>query len=114
MATEFLKCVLTEEEIKSAGMELALSNSKVDDLEAQKKSFNDQIKADITMCESQIQKYSRMIQNGYEYRNVEVTEEVDQKGQVVNIFRTDTGEFVRSRPLKNGDVQEKMFDEGGE
>lgn len=109
MATEYLKCTLTEKEIKESGFNLALSSSKINDLEAQKKSFNDQIKADISAAEAEIQRLALMIQNGYEYRMVEVEEEIDPLERCVMIIRTDTGEMVRVRPLKPEEMQGDLF-----
>ncbi|MFH1953144.1 MAG: hypothetical protein ABIL06_16190 [Pseudomonadota bacterium] len=109
---EHLKCVLTEKEIKECGLSLALANSSVTDLDAQKKKFNDQIKADISGHEATISKMASMIQNGYEYRQVECAIEKDFDSKVIRIIRLDTGEVVRETTMTADELQEKLFKEG--
>ena len=111
MKTEYLKCELTDDELRENGIILARANGKIIELEAQKKKFNDQIKADISSAEAEISRLSTILQNGYEFRQVEVEEKQDFEEKKIFVIRLDTGEEIRSRNMGPEDLQENMFDE---
>lgn len=110
MTKEYLKCILTEDEIRDNGIALARANSEVATLEARKKEFNDQIKADVSAAESKISKLSMMLQNGYEYRDVECRLERDYENRKVTTWRLDTGENVKTRDMSPDEYQQRLFD----
>jgi len=90
---DFLKCLLTEREMRESGVALARANSAIVELENKKKKFNDQIKAEASGVEADISKLSMILQNGYEYRDVEC--EVDRDFEM----KKDLISFVRGRTI---------------
>jgi len=106
---DFLKCILTEREMRESGIALARANSAIVELENKKKKFNDQIKAETSVVEADISKLSMVLQNGYEYRDVEC--EVDRDYEVKKIFTTrlDTGEIIKSRDMTQEELQVQLF-----
>lgn len=107
---EYLKCVLTETELRENGITLARANTKVAELEANKKAFNDQIKADISAAESEIGRLSSMLQNGYEFRQVECAVERDYSNQIATVYRLDTGETVKTWQMSPDELQGHLFE----
>ena len=49
------------------------------------------------------------VRSGREYREVECRLEPDFKAGIMQIVRVDTGEFVRSRPLRTDERQPPLF-----
>lgn len=109
--TEYLKCLLDDLELRDTGISLARHNSKVASLEAEKKAFNDQIKAQITAAEAEILRLSGILQNGYEYRQVEITIDRDYDEKIIRIIRQDTGEIVREEKMTADDLQVSAFED---
>jgi hypothetical protein len=108
---EHLKCVLTEQEIKDAGAQLARSYSEITDLEEHKKGVVSDFKAKIDGATAQASILARKIQNGYEFRDIECEEVWDYDDKVVEVVRTDTGETIRSRVMKAEELQDSLFKE---
>lgn len=108
---EYLKCVLTEEEIKESGAQLARRYSEISDLEDAKKSVMSDFKAKIDSASAEASGLARKIQNGYEFRNVDCEEIWDYDDKVVEVVRTDTGETIRSRVMKAEELQDSLFKE---
>jgi hypothetical protein len=110
---EYLKCILTEVEIKDAGAQLARRYSEISDLEDAKKSVMSDFKAKIDSATADASGLARKIQNGYEFRNIDCEEIWDYEDKVVEVVRTDTGEAIRTRPMKQEELQENLFVETG-
>jgi len=107
---EHLKCILTEEEIKESGAQLAKSYSDITDLEEEKKSVVSDFKAQIDKATAEASLLARKIQNGYEFRNVGCEEIWDYDEKLVYVVRVDTGETIRSRVMTSEELQKKLFD----
>ena len=107
--TEYLKCILSDDEVREYGIELARKHTEAEGLEGKKKSFNDQIKADISKVTADISGLSSKISNGYEFKDVECEEHYDYDEETVSIIRLDTGEVETSRKMNSNDLQRRMF-----
>lgn len=108
---ESLKCVLTDDEVREYGIALARATSTITDLESQKKAFNDQIKADISKAEGDANILSQKIQNGYEFRTIDVETVLGYESGIVFTIRMDTGEEIRSRSMTPEERQKGLFEE---
>ncbi len=106
---EYLKCILTEPEIKESGAQLARTYSEITDLEDQKKSLVSDFKAKIDGATASASILARKIQNGYEFRNIECEEWWDYECKVLEVMRLDTGEVIKSRPMTTDELQKKLF-----
>jgi len=109
VGTEYLKCVLTNDQVREYGIELARKNSENESLDAQKKSFDAQIGASIKKVLLDIVGLSQKIQNGYEFLQVEVEERRDYDDKIIETVRLDTGEVIRTRDMTQDDLQDKLF-----
>ncbi len=106
---EYLKCILTEPEIKDAGAMLAKTYSEITELEEQKKSQASDFKAKIDGATAQASILARKIQNGYEFRNIDCEEAWDYEDKVVEVMRLDTGEIIKTRAMTTDELQKKLF-----
>lgn len=106
--TEFLKCILTEEEKRERAEKMALLVSQINDSEAQLKSVQTQIKSEIAKCEADMATCSEQYRSGYEMRRVECEEEHDFIERTVTLIRQDTGEIVKTRVMTPEERQEEM------
>lgn len=110
---ELLRCMLTDEEKLAISQRLSKACSDKEELELRKKEVSASLKASIEEQSSMIARDSRILQNGYEYRNVEcmVTFNMPESGRK-SYYRRDTGAFVRSAEMTDADRQTAMdFDE---
>lgn len=101
-----LKCILSEDEIREAGAQMAnafkLLKSDQDNL----KSAQAEFKASIAGHEAAVNLYANRIQSGFEYRDVECQEIED--GLSIRTIRTDTGETVEMRAMSAAEQQRKF------
>lgn len=68
---KFLRCELTQEEMRQAALSLARANEAMAAIEEEKKVATSQFAERIAQAKAGIGKFSRIISNGYEMRNVE-------------------------------------------
>ncbi len=104
--SERLKCELTAQEISEAAKSLAQANQRLSRLEDEKKQVDSQLKADMSVCEAEINRLSGWICTGSEFREVECIwmldyPETDKK----TLIRKDTGEEVRTVAMTDEDRQ---------
>jgi hypothetical protein len=103
--TRNLKCILTEDETRIYGMDLARSNASKDESEERKKEVDAQLKAEIESHSTRALNLARKINNGYEYRDVECLTEFDFTKNSATITRVDTGEVVEKRAMTDDERQ---------
>ena len=105
-----LPCVLTDDESNTKGKSLAMMHTKLEVLEQQKKSFNDEIKSKVASVEAEIAILSQQIGSGIEHRDVPCHWRFDspQPGDKT-LIREDTGEIVRVEEMTDDDKQAEMF-----
>lgn len=104
--SEHLKCQFTEDELKDISKKLAYENKNFDELEDAKKSVTSEFTSKLNTARGNISKLSSNINNGYEYRAVDCTVELNtpEVGQKT-IVRTDTGEIVRIEAMNSREKQ---------
>jgi hypothetical protein len=103
--TESLKCDLSREEIEAAGGDLARSIQEVGIIEEERKSVNDQYKARIASKDSDISRFAALVRNKYEFRQVDCTLTYDFIRCLVTKVRTDTGEILEERAMRDSERQ---------
>jgi len=106
--TEYLKCILTEAEIKEAGAALARRYSEITNLEEQKKSVTSDFKAKIDAATAEASLLARQIQNGYEFRQIDCEIQRVWEDKTVQTIRLDTGEIVKTRPMTADELQDRL------
>lgn len=106
-----LKCLLTEDESREMGGELAQRYSEITDLEDQKKAVTSDFKSRIDAASAEASRIARMISNGYEFREVECEVVQDYEMGEVLIVRLDTGETIERRRMTPEERQVSAFAE---
>lgn len=106
---ETLKCLLTADEIREAGENLARLISSIEDLESEKRSLMSDFKARIDSASAERDMLARKIGNRYEFRAVECEEIWDYDTKTVSVVRQDTGETVRERTMTADELQKGLF-----
>lgn len=109
---ESLKVILTDAEL----LELSRTNSaagrdiiaKEEELQAVKSQF----KADIDKLKAARAGYDTLINNGWEFRTVDIRIVKDFRENTVKNVRMDTGEVYRTRPMEENEKQRKLIKEG--
>lgn len=109
MATkETLPCELTEYEVAERAKTLAELHAKQDKLEVEKKAVVDDFKGKLDHVERDMKILARQVRDRSEHRDVEVDERLDDIRFVIETFRLDTGEIIRSRPMTQDEKTEAM------
>lgn len=110
-SVEYIKYVFTPEEKEQMAGEMALSLSEKEAAEQRLKEVQKQIKAEIEAHQTKISTLSKHYSNGYAYRHMDCDVEYDFHRKTVSTFRCDTGEMVKSRPIRADELEIDMFDE---
>lgn len=106
---ESLKYTFNAEELATIARSLALANQEAEAIEDEKKEAVANFKARIEAQETAISRYARLYANGYEYRNVECEDLLNNPGNGrKTIVRKDTGEVVRTIEMTPDERQEKL------
>jgi hypothetical protein len=111
--TESLKVVLTPDEKVLLSEQQAKDFSELLRLKDKAKEVSSQIKGQQEEVEARLKRVSGTIQNGYEYREVEVRKVTDIAAGFVRFYREDTGECFRERPIKPSERQGELGIEVG-
>ena len=106
--TRNLKCVLTPDEVRTYGMELARANANKDEAEERKKEVDAQLKADIESHSTRALNLARKINNGYEYRDVKCFVEFDYLKNTASVIRLDLNELVETRAMTDDEHQTSL------
>lgn len=104
----YLPCALTEKELKDYSDLMADAYRNRIRAEENLKSAQTQLKSDIAVAEGKIASCADKINSKQEYRDVECTVEFNFKSREKKIVRIDTGEVVRTEPISDDELQEKM------
>lgn len=111
---ESVKCFLTTQEKLDIGAQQADAVNRVREAEADLKSVQTRIKAQIAADEAIIVDCAEKYRSGYDFRKVECEEVKDFEAGVANVIRLDTYEVVRSRKLDPKEYQKELPLEEGE
>lgn len=101
---------MTDTEKISYGDELARATQALGELETQKKEVAAAIKSQIETKTAEINVKSRILANGYEYREIECRVDFNHPGKgVKSITRLDTFELVREEKMQPHETQAHLF-----
>lgn len=107
--TEYLKYTFTESELKEFAKELARQTATMSEVEEEKKAVVANFTERIAAAKSNASRLSRYINNGYDYRNIDCSVKLnDPNTGVKTIYRDDTGESVKTYPMTQDELQEKL------
>ena len=106
--TQTLKCELTEEELRTAGQDLARNLDEIEALNDSLKEVKADYKAQIESKEASAKVQRNKVRNKYDYRGVTCTRTEDYKAGSVIVVRDDTGSIVTSRKMSPEERQQKM------
>ena len=110
--TRSLKCELTEDELLQAGEDLAKAIDEARTLEEQRKSANEDYKAQIAAREAEITIKQRLVRNKNEFRPVPCELTLNYTTLKATVVRIDTKAVVQERDLSHEEKQMKIeFDE---
>jgi len=106
---EYLKYIFSDFEINACAKDLAIANRRRAAIEQQKKEIDATLKGEIEAQNSNVARLSDLINNGYDYRDIECRIALDcpSKG-LKTIFRLDTGEWVKELKMDDNDKQESL------
>jgi hypothetical protein len=96
---EYLKCMLTQAQLKEQAEKMADNLSQIAQYEADLKSIKRQIEADIAKCQSELTSAHERYRSRFEMKNVDCEVRKNFETNTVTVIRTDTGEVVRERAL---------------
>lgn len=102
---QYLEVQLTDGEVKQASKELAEAIQRKDAIQDQLATFKTQKKAEITMCDGDINKNTILVSSGKEMRMVECEITLDFDSGKKSTVRTDNGVVVDERPLSSDEKQ---------
>jgi hypothetical protein len=108
---EFLKCPLTDAEMKKEAEKMAYSLSKRAELEADLKSFKKQLESEIAKVDAELTSAVTKYQSGFEMRNVECRVDKDFETNTVQVIHLDTLEMIRERAMTGEERQATLFDQ---
>lgn len=103
-----LECVLTDAEKLVYGKELSQNLNKIQELDGQLQRFKDEIKSEMTTCETTVNVLSRKIDTGKEFRMIECVIARDWEKKTRTWTRMDTGEVVKDDIIPDFELQEEM------
>ena len=107
-SSRFLKYILTRDELHDLGNTMA---RKVTERDALEDEITSTYAAKINAAQAEAHQAARLIQNGYDMRQIDCEEESDFTHQTIRITRLDTGEIVEERTMTNYELQQSIFDE---
>ena len=106
--SNFLRYEFTQEERLKMGDDLAQAHNRVEEINEEEASMKAQIKQSRSGVEATIGMLSRNLANGFVMRNIECVIKYDDPNiGEVSIYRTDTGELVKTRAMND---QERQLD----
>lgn len=106
--TEYLKYILTEEEVAQAANELAREVASLRELDEALDSIKAEFKGKIEKSEANISVKARLVRDKHEYRNVECDAIHNFTDCTVTIVRKDTSEAVETRKMTYAEKQTTM------
>ena len=104
-AIEKLPCLLSEDELRQRGEELARMVGERDDLEAERAAASKEAKDTIGRLELRLAQLASEVRARTVYRDVTVHAVANFQTKALEWIRLDTGEVVRQRPLSFEELQ---------
>lgn len=103
------KHVFDAQELNDIARQMAHRLQDIEQKEAEKKSINSQLKADIDSLQAQVSKLLECYRSGYEYRSVVCEVELDFDAKVRRYRSIETKEYISEEPLRSEDYQTSAF-----
>ena len=109
-ATRKLPCILSNDEVRLRGIDLANANKLYADTKAEKKEVNRVLTEKLNATNERIHELKDAVRNGVEVRPVEVEIVVDNYLGKIKVTRLDTGETIIDRMLQPDDSKQMELD----
>jgi len=106
--TEILKCILTDSELQNYGILAARHDQEVDQAELELTAVKSQFKNRIDAATSKRKELAAKINQGYEFRTVDVQIVKDFTNNTVTTIRQDTGVTVKQRTMTRQECQRPL------
>ena len=107
---EYLKCLLTDQEMKKEAESMANCFSKLSELEATLKSAKKQIESDMARVEAELGSSVEKYRSGFEMCNVDCRIDKDFQTNTARVIRLDTFEIIRERAMSSEERQQSLFE----
>lgn len=107
-STRNLKHYFAEDEKQKIGADLARSTQKKMSLEDDKKAVVDQYKSKISSAEFDIKEFAKMLNQGYEFRDIECEIIRDFVEKKISFRRLDIDEIVDTRAMLPYELQMEL------
>jgi len=105
-ATRFLKCSLTDDEVKVRGQQLAAAVKEFNEEATEQKDRKAEMKEQLDEIESRIDQLARVVNEKAEQRDVVVEIRADLGLKLIEEVRTDSGEMLGSRTMSGDDLRQ--------
>ena len=112
--TEYLKCILTEEEVAAAAQSLARELDDLTALEANLTKVKAEFKAKMEAANAAVTIQQRLVRDKSEYRSVECDVAYNYTTGTMKVTRKDIDEVVEERKMTYDEKQMKMEFDGEE
>lgn len=109
LTEKVLPCKMSEDEIHTAGLELARKSIEADVLAEELARHKERYKVLLARLASERARLCREISTGVAHRAVKVLEELDPVAGVVRLIRLDTRQILETRPATDEDRQEPLI-----
>ena len=109
VSTELLDCTLTDEEILRYGKELADTIQSVEEEQARQEGVKQEMKGRLLILQGKVTELSGKVNRGREMRPVKVQTVRDYGKSLFEKIRTDTGEVLVSRTLREDERQASLL-----
>ena len=110
-ARRSVKVVLTEQETLEYARSMSRSNESKIKAETSLASLSAQIKGNIKVFDSEIQRFSRLVSDGFEYRDMDCQIHYDWDSGVKLILRPDNGDVVEEAIITEAEKQEDALEQ---
>jgi len=104
----FVKYTFTPKELVEIAQDMAQNHQELRAVEDEKKSAASQFKAQADAITAQLNILSENYRNGYVYKNLDCILTFDFKKKERTYTRPDTGEVVKTEPMRDEDFQTEM------
>jgi hypothetical protein len=108
MVKRQLPVFLSPEEFEAKAIELASASNQIEVLLGEKKDAAADYKLRIDRLTAERNRLADIVERKAEVREVECEERLNMDRKMVEIYRTDTGEFVESRGILPKDIQQGL------
>lgn len=108
---EQLPVVLTADERRMYGIELAEKETAYEREEVEQKEAKKAMKDALDAQRAEVMRLARIVETGREYRPVECQWRPDFKRSIVELLRLDTLEVVRAEPMTTSHLQRGIFED---